>query len=137
MAASFLKGSPCVSRRRQIVTMARTSETLMARGLGAMWLSRMSCMLHIHTCGHICIHHGHEESVLYCVAMQHDTGPRSWQKDRIFRIQEGTGEPGRLGLGHTDEMKTSGVARSSPVLEKAGYVSHFVSQIKHLIYNMS
>lgn len=69
--------------------------------------------------------------------MQHDTGPRSWQKDRIFRIQEGTGEPGRLGLGHTDEMKTSGVARSSPVLEKAGYVSHFVSQIKHLIYNMS
>lgn len=81
--------------------------------------------------------HEHEESVLYYVAMKHDTGPRSWQKDRVFGIQEATEEPGRLGLEHTDEMEASGGVRSSSVLEKAGYMGRFVSQTKYLIYNMS
>lgn len=61
------------------------------------------------------------------------------KKQRVCRIQEGTGEPCSLGLELTDEMETSGGAQVQPsvMLEEAGYMGHFISQIKYLIYNMS
>lgn len=60
------------------------ARTLMARELGATWPSRLSYMLHIHTCGHICTYqasYGQERGILYYVAMKYDIRPRSRQKE--------------------------------------------------------
>lgn len=55
----------------------------MARGLGATGPSRLSYMLHIQMCGHICTYqatYGQERGILYYVAVKYDIRPRSWQK---------------------------------------------------------
>lgn len=60
---------------RLCIAMART---LVARGLGAVWPSGMSCMLHtqkhVDTYVDTMATHGHEGSVLDHVALKHEPG---------------------------------------------------------------
>lgn len=65
--------------------------------------------------------HGREGRVPYHMTMNRDTGPRAWQKNGVCGTQEGAGEPGTGGLEHTDQMETSGVPDSLPMVEEAGY----------------
>lgn len=76
-------------------------------------------------------HMAMERSVLYRVAMKHDKG--AVLVKTACRIQEGEGEPSRLGPKHTDDMGTSGAPRSGPVLRGSRDMGHFTFQTEYLI----